>query len=105
MKAAFYEQTGPAEQVLVVGDLPDPDPYPFWHQSEATGGQNYSQWDNRTASNLAGREAGKFSLRQSPLMHHQTTKRRSGRSSLCFCPKRIRDSEIPGCLSRRMTNH
>ena len=29
---------------------PDPDPYPFWHQSEAVGGQNYSQWDNRTAS-------------------------------------------------------
>jgi peptide/nickel transport system substrate-binding protein len=29
---------------------PDPDPYPFWHQSEATGGQNYGQWDNRTAS-------------------------------------------------------
>jgi peptide/nickel transport system substrate-binding protein len=28
----------------------DPDPYPFWHQSEATGGQNYSQWDNRVAS-------------------------------------------------------
>ena len=29
---------------------PDPDPYPFWHQSEATGGQNYSQWDSRAAS-------------------------------------------------------
>jgi len=29
---------------------PDPDPYPFWHQSEATGGQNYAQWDSRTAS-------------------------------------------------------
>ena len=29
---------------------PDPDPYPFWHQSEITGGQNYSQWDNRSAS-------------------------------------------------------
>ncbi len=29
---------------------PDPDPYPFWHQSEATGGQNYSQWDSRSAS-------------------------------------------------------
>jgi peptide/nickel transport system substrate-binding protein len=28
----------------------DPDPYPFWDQAEATGGQNYSQWDNRTAS-------------------------------------------------------
>jgi len=29
---------------------PDPDPYPFWDQSQATGGQNYSQWDNRLAS-------------------------------------------------------
>lgn len=28
----------------------DPDPYPFWHQAEASGGQNYSQWDNRSAS-------------------------------------------------------
>lgn len=29
---------------------PDPDPYPFWDQAEQTGGQNYSQWDNRVAS-------------------------------------------------------
>ena len=29
---------------------PDPDPYPFWHQAEAVGGQNYSQWDSRAAS-------------------------------------------------------
>mgnify|MGYP001189991786 CR=1 FL=1 len=29
---------------------PDPDPYPFWDQAQVTGGQNYSQWDNRTAS-------------------------------------------------------
>lgn len=28
----------------------DPDPYPFWHQAEIADGQNYSQWDNRTAS-------------------------------------------------------
>jgi peptide/nickel transport system substrate-binding protein len=28
----------------------DPDPYPFWHQAEAVGGQNYSGWDNRVAS-------------------------------------------------------
>lgn len=26
MRAAYYEQTGPAERVLVVGDLPDPQP-------------------------------------------------------------------------------
>jgi peptide/nickel transport system substrate-binding protein len=35
---------------LNLARTPDPDPYPFWHQAEATGGQNYSQWDNRTAS-------------------------------------------------------
>ena len=29
---------------------PDPDPYLFWHQAESTGGQNYSQWDSRPAS-------------------------------------------------------
>ena len=35
---------------LNLSRTPDPDPYPFWHQAEATGGQNYSQWDNRPAS-------------------------------------------------------
>ena len=29
---------------------PDPDPYPFWDQAQATGGQNYSQWSNNVAS-------------------------------------------------------
>ena len=29
---------------------PDPDPYPFWHQAQITGGQNYSRWDDRQAS-------------------------------------------------------
>ncbi|MGB8213600.1 MAG: peptide ABC transporter substrate-binding protein [Anaerolineales bacterium] len=28
----------------------DPDPYPFWHQAEITGGQNYSQWSDVPAS-------------------------------------------------------
>lgn len=35
---------------LNLSRTPDPDPYPFWHQAEATGGQNYSQWDHRAAS-------------------------------------------------------
>jgi peptide/nickel transport system substrate-binding protein len=35
---------------LNLSRTPDPDPYPFWHQAEATGGQNYSQWNNRSAS-------------------------------------------------------
>ncbi|NSW51645.1 MAG: peptide ABC transporter substrate-binding protein [Anaerolineae bacterium] len=29
---------------------PDPDPYPFWNQVQAVGGQNYSQWNHRMAS-------------------------------------------------------
>ena len=29
---------------------PDPDPYPFWHQSQIKGGQNYAQWDDRQVS-------------------------------------------------------
>jgi len=41
------------EAALLQLDLagsPDPDPYPFWHQAEATGGQNFSRWDDRRAS-------------------------------------------------------
>jgi peptide/nickel transport system substrate-binding protein len=35
---------------LNLNDMPDPDPYPFWHQTQATGGQNYSMWNDRQAS-------------------------------------------------------
>ncbi len=35
---------------LNLSRTPDPDPYPFWHQAEANSGQNYTQWDNRAAS-------------------------------------------------------
>jgi peptide/nickel transport system substrate-binding protein len=48
-----YLTTRTYQAALVDLDLSrsyDPDPYPFWHQAEITGGQNYSQWDNRTAS-------------------------------------------------------
>ncbi len=60
LKAAPYDQIIPNylaprtyEAALVdlnIARTPDPDPYPFWHQSEAAGGQNYSQWDNAAAS-------------------------------------------------------
>ncbi len=30
--------------------VPDPDPYPFWHQSAIQNGQNYGGWDDRPAS-------------------------------------------------------
>ncbi|MBN2045592.1 MAG: peptide ABC transporter substrate-binding protein [Anaerolineales bacterium] len=35
---------------MALYDSPDPDPYPFWHQAMAVTGQNYSQWDDRRAS-------------------------------------------------------
>jgi len=41
------------EAVLTEIDLsryPDPDPYPFWHDSQAETGQNYSGFDDRNSS-------------------------------------------------------
>lgn len=41
------------EAVLVDMNLsryPDPDPYPFWDQTQISSGQNYSQWNNKTIS-------------------------------------------------------
>lgn len=35
---------------LNLARYPDPDPYPFWDAIQATGGQNYSQWNNKIAS-------------------------------------------------------
>ena len=60
LQAVPYDQLvptylGPRAYEAALVDLnlartPDPDPYPFWHEAEATGGQNYSQWDSRAAS-------------------------------------------------------
>jgi peptide/nickel transport system substrate-binding protein len=51
----IFENLATREYQAALVDLnlsytPDPDPYPFWHQAEAIGGQNYSQWDHRAAS-------------------------------------------------------
>jgi peptide/nickel transport system substrate-binding protein len=35
---------------LNLARYPDPDPYPFWDSIQATGGQNFSQWDHKIAS-------------------------------------------------------
>ncbi len=43
------------EAVLVsvsFADSPDPDPYPFWHQTEIEGGQNYAGYNNRDLSEV-----------------------------------------------------
>ncbi len=48
-----YLATGDYQAALIdlnMSRSPDPDPYPFWHQAQITGGQNYSRWDDRPAS-------------------------------------------------------
>ena len=35
---------------LNLSTYPDPDPYPFWDQTQISSGQNYVQWNNRTIS-------------------------------------------------------
>lgn len=41
------------QAALIAYDMqgyPDPDPYVFWHQTQAISGQNFSNWNNRLAS-------------------------------------------------------
>ncbi len=33
-----------------LSQYPDPDPYPFWDQTQISSGQNYTQWNNKTIS-------------------------------------------------------
>ncbi len=48
-----YLEPGTYQAALVdlnLGRTPDPDPYPFWHQSQINGGQNYARWNDSQAS-------------------------------------------------------
>ncbi len=68
-----YLETRTYEAALV--DLnfahePDPDPYPFWHQAEATGGQNYSKWDDRRASEYLEQARVSTSQSQRARLYH-----------------------------------
>ncbi len=56
-------QTHQFEAALIeVELLGDPDPYPFWHQSQIETGQNFAGWDNTPASEAL--EAGRITLEQ-----------------------------------------
>jgi peptide/nickel transport system substrate-binding protein len=43
---------------------PDPDPYPFWHQTQIAGGQNYAGWDDRQASEYLERARVKSEIEE-----------------------------------------
>jgi peptide/nickel transport system substrate-binding protein len=48
-----YLETHDFEAVLTEWDLspyPDPDPYPFWHDTQVEGGQNYGGFEDRNTS-------------------------------------------------------
>lgn len=65
LKAVTYESLlndylGPrtyqaALVMLNMARSPDPDPYPFWDEAQATGGQNYAKWQDRQASEFLER--------------------------------------------------
>lgn len=59
MEAAFYKQTEPSEQVLVVGDLPDPQP--------ATGEVRVRlQWSGLNPSNVKARAGARGPVKPFP---------------------------------------
>jgi peptide/nickel transport system substrate-binding protein len=37
---------------ITFANLPDPDPYPFWHQTQIESGQNFSGFDSRNMSEI-----------------------------------------------------
>jgi peptide/nickel transport system substrate-binding protein len=54
-QALLEEHLEPRDYQAALVDLnlsrsPDPDPYPFWDQAQATNGQNYAKWSDRRAS-------------------------------------------------------
>ncbi len=55
---------------LNLSSTPDPDPYPFWDQSEMTGGQNYSQWNNRLASDILEQARTTTDLTERTRLYH-----------------------------------
>ena len=51
MRAAWYERMGPARKVLVIGEMPDPEPGPGEVRVKlATSGVNPSDWKSRMGS-------------------------------------------------------
>ena len=55
---------------LNLSSSPDPDPYPFWDQSEASSGQNYSQWSNRVASDILEQARTTTDLAERTRLYH-----------------------------------
>ncbi|HLE50550.1 MAG TPA: peptide ABC transporter substrate-binding protein [Anaerolineales bacterium] len=57
---------------------PDPDPYPFWHQAQATGGQNYSKWDDRQASEYLEQARVEVDIAERTRLYHNFQVRFAG---------------------------
>ncbi|HCU80126.1 MAG TPA: hypothetical protein DGN60_03050 [Chloroflexi bacterium] len=54
---------------------PDPDPYPFWHQTEIESGQNYSGYDNRRISEYIEQARTTPSISTRSSLYHMFQKR------------------------------
>jgi len=49
---------------------PDPDPYPFWDLGQAAAGQNYTQWNNRIASDTIEQARITIDLAERTRLYH-----------------------------------
>src|SRR6185503_1780684 len=53
IKTALNDRTFEAVMIeLNFSNSPDPDPYPFWHQTQIESGQNYSGYNSRDMSEI-----------------------------------------------------
>lgn len=55
---------------LNLSNTPDPDPYPFWDLSQAASGQNYTQWNNRLASDSLEQARVTTDLQERKRLYH-----------------------------------
>jgi peptide/nickel transport system substrate-binding protein len=55
---------------LNLSQTPDPDPYPFWDLGQAESGQNYSQWNNRLASDSIEQARVTVNLAERTRLYH-----------------------------------
>jgi len=55
---------------LNLSHTPDPDPYPFWDLSQAASGQNYTQWNNRLASDSLEQARVTTDLQERKRLYH-----------------------------------
>jgi peptide/nickel transport system substrate-binding protein len=92
----------------IVLDSPDPDPYPFWHETRAAAGQNYSQYKDRDLSEVLEAARRVIEIERRTELYHRFTEMFNAKvpSILLYYPvysyavsERIRDVQLGSLLT------